>query len=316
MILNNEFSYNRKYYTKDLFDKKNIFKYINSLEFESFNVFVNRFLKDASWFNLKLERIVVPIKNKKEIEIISKLSLNKMPHVFLYIKDINCIKDFDLNLENVSLMIDDDKVLEFRQYVKDSKNQKLIDFLSKSIGFVRIKISSDDIGHIADKYCKSISLFPYFCICEAYWDFKSFSDIKLKDLNPIVYDTKFLTLSLHGFTKKEIIYWNDFLKSDDNDKFSTYNLDISQYSLYRSLYLTETGIKYDKNMSEDLISYENLNNLTFDSLNKLCGIFCIKFNNGFNSYTSYYQNFIDNNTYSQLPYLNQIINEIFEKGKI
>lgn len=316
MILSNEFSYNRKYYVKDLFDKKNIFKYINSLEFESFNIFINRFLRDTSWFNLSLERLVIPIESKEQIEILSKLSLNKMPHIFLYIKDIKCLDNFDLNLENTSLMLDDNKVLDFRQFVKESKNQSLIDFLSKSMGFVRINISSNDIGNIASKYHKSISVFPYFSVCEAYWDFNSFKDIKIKDLNPIIYDVKFLRRSLFASTKNETVYWKDFLNNDYNDKYSKYKFNISQYCSYRSLYFTETGIRCDRTMTEDLISYEDLLNLNFESLNRLCGIFCVRFINPCNNYTSYYQNYLDNHTYSQLPYLNQIINEIFEKGQI
>lgn len=315
MFLSNEFSYNRKYYVKDLFDKKNIFKYINSLEFESFNVFINRFLKDTSWFDLSLERLVIPIESKEQIDIISRLYLSKMPHIFLYIKDIKCLDTFDFNLDNVSLMIDDDKVLSFRQFVKESKNQNLIDFLSKSIGFVRINISSNDIGNIANKYHKSISIFPYFSICEAYWDFNSFKDTKIKDLNPLIYDIKFLRGTISTSSKDETIYWKDFLDTDCNDKYSKYKFDISQYCIYKSLYLTETGIKCDKTMLKDIISYDDLSNLNFESLNRLCGIFCIKFTN-FSNYTSYYQNYLDNYTYYQLPYLNQIINEIFEKGQI
>ena len=98
MFLSNEFSYNRKYYVKDLFDKKNIFKYINSLEFESFNVFINRFLKDTSWFDLSLERLVIPIESKEQIDIISRLYLSKMPHIFLYIKELFCIYFFMLDI--------------------------------------------------------------------------------------------------------------------------------------------------------------------------------------------------------------------------
>lgn len=322
MIISEDFTYNRKYYVKDLYDKKNIFKQINSLEFESFSIFVNKFLEDLSWVNLPLERIVVPIENREQLEFLSKLFLDKLPHVFLYIKNIpEVLKDFDFNLSHTSLLLDSSDVLAFKEFVLKAQNKNLIQYLSKTLGFFRIKITAEDKDSlsIAEKYFESYILFPYFSVCEAYWDFYSFRNLKLKDLNSIIYNLKYIKYNIINSHKNETVSWADFYKNykDSPDKaYSQYKLEISNYSPYKSLIFSEKGLKLDRYSEKEFISYEELQSLDFTKLNELIGIFSMKFKDICDNYISYYQNYKDNNTWGQLPYLNRMLNEIFLKGEI
>lgn len=322
MIISEDFTYNRKYHVKDLYDKKNIFKQINSLEFETFDIFVNKFLEDLSWANLPLERIIIPIENRDQLEFLSKLFLTKLPHIFLYIKNVSkVLKDFDFNLPHTSLLLDSSEVPVFKKFILETQNKNLIQYLSRTLGFFRVKITAEDVNSlsIAEKYFEPYILFPYFSVCEAYWDFYSFRDLKLKDLNSIIYNLKYIKYNVINSHKNETVTWADFYKNheDNLDKaYSQYKLEISNYPPYKSLIFSGKGLKLDRYSEKEFISYEELQSLDFTKLNELIGIFSMKFKDTCDSYISYYQNYKDNNTWGQLPYLNRMLNEIFLKGEI
>lgn len=311
MQINKEFVYNRKYSVNDVYKKANIFKYINTLRFESFNTFVIRFLKDSSWLELNLQRIIVPIATTDEFRAICNLSTDKFL-VIAYLKNPEILKDCPSPKKGLFIMIDQEDTDRFITYIKNNINTNLLKFLSKTQGIINVRINNDNYTDIDHLYTSGFYKFPYFCNLETSIDFDSLKELTLDQIRPIIYDIKLLCYN-SPFGKELTINWNDFDK--DSHGSTVYKFNHSNFCPYNSIFLVDDGIKFNK-FSELLVSYEELDNLSFERVNKLSGIFSQGFIDKIGTYIDYEQNYKVNGVYNQLPYLNKMINSIMAEGEL
>lgn len=309
MQIANEFVYNRKYSMNDVYKKSNIFKYINTLKFNDFNVFITRFLKDPSWLELDLKRVVVPVSTVDELKALCNLSTDKF-YVVIYLKNPELLRDCPESRSGLFLMIDQEDTDKFVEYIRSNVTTNMLKFMSKTQGIVNVRVNEDNYMNIDYLYTSGFYKLPYFCNLETSMDFYSLRDLTLDQIRPIIYDMKLICYN-GPFGKELVMNWNDLDKNSHGT--TTYKFNHSNFYPYNNLFLDEEGIKFNKD-SDLIVSYEELNNLSFDKLNKLSGIFSQEFIGDNGTYIDYEQNYKVNGVYNQLPYLNKIINIIMMGG--
>lgn len=334
-----EFKYTRHFLVKDLLDASQIFDNTNTLEFDCFKSFFKWFVTKQLFNDCNIKEIILPVETKQDIETLKKLDSSRLPLIKLRFPkkpSLELISSLDTSLKKVSIIIDGEDVLFFKELLKKVPKETL-NFLRFNSGTFVITIDFEDIDNIIYKITDPFFTLPFFSCVKIEWNFENLEKkVTIDRLHAIIWHLNFLKINVLNRSISSKITWNDFLQEDKEDvsqlqsktplnDYSKYKLylDKSQEkSFYKYFYITETSIFFNKDIKktklpsfliEDFIN-KDANEKSLLDVNKLRSIIDQPIKQSY--FSTWEQNYRCNKSIAQESYLNILLNNILVKGSL
>lgn len=330
MNIDNEFSYRRKYYVRDLLNPNTLITNTGFIEFDSFDEFVRVILKDKKFDINTSAKIIVPVKNADEVELL--LSISPEARSFLIIKLMSFDKEtrdaFSV-VKNTALLIESNRISTLKKEMLKDPSDNFVNFLRSTYGYFTNTITFDNVDDIMYKYTDSFFEFPFFCISIIKWDWKSFENMKISELNSLAFQTRLL--HRNAFGQERIVdyskyYSNDFISNSSKDIGfeKRYKYDKMKTFSCKWIYIKD-GKMYIDNPSTDIYidiyddRYRDANNIDFREINALRSVFDVKLSSDYAhdlSMVSLSQNIKCTGNPAIIPYQCLIAARILNGGEI
>lgn len=334
------FSYRRRFFVKNLLSLESLCSNSDSLEFVSFDDFVKYFLKETRFINCSIDKMIIPVSSKEELELLTGINPNIRPFFVIYLKDfsVETLNTFNLFESKASILIDAENINLFKESFL-----KLTDysFFKSTSGIFRVSLDDKDLDNIIYNITYPFFTLPFFCSVEINWDFYNLQKKSLEELRPLIWAMKFFKRTFIDSTRTEKFYW-DYLEdktlchcigedkecTDDcncnktNRKavYSKYHYGLVHPKNHKKLYIDG---EYLKASLSDTFPGINLysevgvdgNTVDFEDIGKFRNIIDMDLPTNLR-FVNWEQNYLCNDNPNQVPYLCFIINAILDKGDI
>ena len=275
--IGNDFSFTRKYEIKDLLSADTLLKDTAILEFDTFDNFASSCLVDKKIKLTKPKCIIVPVENKDEAKCLMSIRPEVRPYLMIYLKDFSkeCRDEFNI-LKESSLICDSDKIVDLKSEMEKNPSTGFVEYMKNSVGVFRDKVNLDNSDDISYIYSDSFYTLPYFCMPYIEWDYSSFEDMAIKDINKILFHTNLIYKNVYSSTRA--VRWDKY-GSEGSTNYVYKYIDLGSS---KNLYLKDGILYIDNPGSEigvDLYSeeYKDANNIDLHVLDKLTAPFDARF---------------------------------------
>jgi hypothetical protein len=252
MQSNDNFTYERSYFVKDLLEASHVFKDTDTIEFATFSSFIKWFVQRRLFDECTINNIIVPIMSVSELSIFKQISFDNLPHTKLYLKD-NINKEllslFDKSFYNISVIVDDYNVAVFKEALYDLPVEAL-NYFKYTQGTYRVSIDSSDIDDIVYKITNPFFTLPFFSKVDIDWNFEDLEkNVTIDRLHAIIWHIKFLNINVLSRNTFSKVYWRDFNKEEIN-AYSKYRLQIQKHQNIKYFYIDDNKLYFSRKESK------------------------------------------------------------------
>lgn len=322
MQSNDNFTYKRFYFVKDLLDASHVFKDTDTIEFATFSSFIKWFVQRRLFDECTINNIIVPIRNTSELSVFKQISFDNLPHTKLYLKD-NINKEllslFDKSFYNVSVLVDDYNVAVFKEALYDIPVEAL-NYFKYTQGTYRVSIDSSDIDDIVYKITNPFFTLPFFSKVDLDWNFEDLEkNVTIDRLHAIIWHIKFLNINVFSRNNFSKIYWRDFSKQSTKT-YSKYRLQVQKQQNIKYFYIDDNKLYFSRKESklpsftvDDIINKDG-NELDVKEINNLLCI--VDQPSNYKYFSNWEQRFRCNKSVMEESYLCRFLNSVLLKGDI
>lgn len=252
-MLEKGFTFNRKFFVKDLLNPNECLKNAALLEFESFNAFTKTVITDTKINIGNASKFIVPVRNSDEVLFLLRLNPVNRPHMIIKLEDFSHeTLDSFFKIPNTSLLIDEDNITNLKQSLLDKPSNNFCKFCMNTYGYVRINISADDVHDWVYRLTDAFFAFPFFCIADVHIDYLSFNDMPITTMDAIEWQCNILANNMKRNNRG--LNWKAFgaiceNECTDGDCKGTclekgYEYDTIHYSRAKRVFVSDEGKMY------------------------------------------------------------------------
>lgn len=261
------FCFTRKYTIENILKPKNIVLPGSILEYSTFDDF-EKYQKIFNEIDLD---IIIPLLKVEEIESLKKYLKNlkkTKSKIFLYLKNISfeILESLFLLEGNSSFFIlcDCEKVIDLYNILLQTPCKNFYKVCKNIQGVFRGVITKDTLENIPFLYGEPFKIFPFFCNAWIEWDYKSFEDFPVGQLEELLFYLRFVYFNYVNSSYP--VNWGTFTSSSENSTI-TYSYKFLQKKTLHTYFVEKDFLFLDRNKED---SYKlNINSLLESNGNSL-----------------------------------------------
>lgn len=320
MKIAEDLTFRRKYFVKDLLNANTLLGNTDILEFGSFMDFAQVFLRDKKFGLNSVDKLIVPVENPEEAELLLKIDPDVRPWLIIYLKDFSkATRDKFHEIKRTSLLCLEGQVPVLKSMMQEDPSQGFLEFMCHSYGYFRGEVNSSNVDDIPYIYSNAFFTLPYFCISDIKWDWESFETTQLKDLHAVVYNTSLVATNM--LKRKSQINFEAFGLAKQTSWVYDYMHTLGCKRIFiqdGNMYIDDPG----SGMSIDLYDdhYNDANNVPLVEVDSIRSAFDIKYSNAWGvqepSIIRISQNIKCTGNPAMVPYLCSIVSRTLNGGRV
>lgn len=188
-----EFTYQRKFLIKDLFNAKNIFAEFSILEFNSFTAFFSFIEKNLYTISERIEYII-HIKTENELQLIKELILQtKLAEKNMITLDLDsslieyAANNLGEDLVNIGIRLETSEIDTLTSYLKTNLEVPMHKFLKTNLLWIDATWSYENYSEEYENIIRTALFNPYAIFLDLKFDYVSFEKAPLEELHKLYF---------------------------------------------------------------------------------------------------------------------------------